>query len=37
MESISTCFTPDIVLGACDQKISPDEIMRLLENTFLNK
>jgi phosphorylcholine metabolism protein LicD len=37
IEQLRGEITPDIVLGACDQKITPDEIMRLLENTFLKK
>lgn len=37
MEQLRNEITPDIVHGACDQKISPDEIMRLLANTFLEK
>ena len=37
IEQLRVEITPDIVLGACDQKIAPDEIIRLLEHTFLKK
>jgi hypothetical protein len=30
-------INPDVVKGACDQKISPVDLIKLLENTFLKK
>jgi hypothetical protein len=37
IEQLKVEITSDIVQGACDQTISPDEIIRLLENSFLKK
>lgn len=37
MTHLKTEIKPDVVKGACDQKITSEEVVSLLENTFLKK
>ena len=37
MSQLRTEITPDIVKGACEQEIPPEDIIKLLEKTFLSE